>query len=188
LGLAIVKQLVEYHGGTVAAKSPGDGRGSTFIVRLPITITQHGELPERHPAAVTPVTLDLSLTGLRILVVDDDNDACLVLERLLQTEGAAVHCVLSASEAVPLLERETFDMLISDIGMPEQDGFEFIVSVRRMPDPIGSIPAIAVTAFARPEDRIAALQAGYNMHIAKPLDARELLTVIARLKQRKPGG
>jgi len=181
LGLAIVKQLVEHHGGSVAVNSPGEGQGATFIVRLPISIAKD-EFPEASLIVPPSVDLDLSLEGVRILVVDDDADACVVLRRILEEQKASVDTVQSAGGALEKIKAYPPDVLISDVGMPEQDGYQFIAAVRRLAGPARLVPAIAVTAFARPQDRIRALQAGYNMHVAKPVSATELVTVIARLK------
>ena len=181
LGLAIVKQLVEHHGGSVAVKSSGEGHGATFIIRLPITIAKSEAMEEVLPV-VPPIGLDLSLEGVRILVVDDDADACAVLRRILEEQKASVDTVLSAAGALEKIRTDPPHVLISDVGMPEQDGYQFIAAVRGLESPARAIPAIAVTAFARPQDRIRALQAGYNMHVAKPINAIELVTVIVRLK------
>jgi signal transduction histidine kinase/ActR/RegA family two-component response regulator len=181
LGLAIVKQLVEHHGGTVAVMSAGEGRGATFVVRLPISIARNESAEEAVPV-LSPIGLDLSLEGMRILVVDDDADACVVLRRILEEQKANVDTLSSAVGALEKIRMDPPDVLVSDIGMPELDGYQFIAEVRRLEGPARAIPAIAVTAFARPQDRVRALQAGYNMHLAKPINAIELVTVIARLK------
>ncbi len=184
LGLAIVKQLVEHHGGSVSASSPGPGQGATFTVCLPIAIaaarfesTQAGDQSGEVIAAT-----GLSLDDTRILVVDDDSDACEVLRTILEERHASVDTALSAARALEKIRAQPPDVLISDVGMPGQDGYQFIAELRRMGEPFRSIPAVAVTAFARAEDRVRALQAGYNMHVAKPINALELLTVIARLR------
>ena len=166
LGLAIVKQLVEHHGGSVAVTSTGEGRGATFIVRIPIAITPMiRDEREVDPSAASP-SPDLCLVGMRILVVDDDLDAGIVLQRILEERQATVRTATSAAEGLQLLQDNPPDVLISDIGMPGQDGYAFIAAVRRSPPPLGLIPAIALTGFARPTDRIAAFQAGFNIHIA----------------------
>jgi CheY-like chemotaxis protein len=180
LGLAIVKQLVEHHGGSVAVRSPGEGCGSTFIVRLPIAIAAY---PMPAPSVLVPGSdRELSLAGVRVLVVDDDQDACLVLRRILEEHQATVETASSSASALARIEGNPPDILLSDVGMPGQDGYQLVSAVRGLPEPAGRIPAIAVTAFARPEDRINALRAGFNMHVAKPVDVVELLTVIKRLK------
>ena len=179
LGLAIVKQLVEHHGGAVSVTSPGEGRGATFTVRLPIAVAPSpiSGFPPSDPGWER----DLSLQGLRVLVVDDDPDAC--LRRILEEHQATVETASSSASALALIEGHPPDILVSDVGMAGQDGYQFIEAVRTLPEPARGIPAIAVTAFARAEDRIKALVAGYHMHIAKPIDVVELLTVIRRLKR-----
>ena len=180
LGLAIVKQLVEHHGGSVAVTSAGVGCGATFIVRLPIAIA----VQPASASAYSPTPnweSELSLEGVRIMVVDDDPDACLVLRRILENHRATVETATSPRSALARIEDDPPHILLSDVGMPGEDGYKFVAAVRALPDPVRRIPAIAVTAFARPEDRIKALRAGYNMHVAKPVDFIELLTVIRRL-------
>jgi CheY-like chemotaxis protein len=182
LGLAIVKHLVELHGGQVEAKSPGEGKGATFIVRLPIAIVQEIVPGRAHflgnERGSNEPWDDVKLTNIRVLVVDDDADTCETLQRLLRECGASVNTAASGQEALQRLNAGTYDIVVSDIGMPEMDGYEFIRQVRAQGV---TIPAVAATAFARSEDRIRVLQAGYNMHLAKPLESRELITVIAAL-------
>jgi PAS domain S-box-containing protein len=185
LGLAIVKQLVESHGGSVAVKSEGEGKGSKFIVCLPIAISAARSVDDILPLARSHSGLDLSLEGLKILVVDDDPDACFVLRRILEEQKAMVTTASSAATGLESLSADPPHLLISDVGMPGEDGYQFISRVRKLPAPINDIPAIAVTAFARPVDRIHAMQAGYSMHVAKPVNALELLTVIAKLRPSK---
>lgn len=181
LGLAIVKQLVEYHGGSVGVKSPGEGAGATFIIRLPIAVWMAKSVEDAVPLMPPPSGLDLSLDGLRVLVVDDDPDACIVLRRILEEQKALVETASSSAGALEKIDANPPHLLISDVSMPGEDGYQFIARVRKLPGPVRGIPAIAVTAFARPEDRITALHAGYNMHLAKPVNALELVTVIAKL-------
>ena len=181
LGLAIVKQLVEHHGGSVAVTSPGEGRGATFVVRLPIAIAP-SPIPDSPPFSANGEP-ELSLEGMRVLVVDDDPDACLVLRRILEDHQATVETISSPASALALIETRAPDILVSDVGMAAQDGHQFIAAVRALPEPARRIPAIAVSAFVRAEDRLKALMAGYHMHVAKPIDVVELLTVIRRLKR-----
>ena len=181
LGLAIVKQLVEHHGGSVTAKSDGEGRGAKFIVRFPIAIAAS-------PSPGSPLfDLDpegaFSLRGTRVLVVDDDPDACLFLRRILEQHHAMVETASSAASALALIGSDPPDILLSDVGMAGEDGYQFIAAVRALPKPARRIPAIAITACARLDDRIRALMAGYHMHVAKPIDVVELLTVIRRLQR-----
>lgn len=178
LGLAIVKQLVEHHGGSVRAESPGEGQGATFTVLLPVAAA--GNEPD--PAAGLTGASDISLDAMRILVVDDDEDACAVLSRMLRDRGAEVEVARSAIEGLQTLRCMKPHLVISDIGMPERDGYAFIADVRQLEEPLGQVPMVALTAFARPEDRIRALQAGYNMHVTKPVNLLELLTVITRVR------
>lgn len=181
LGLAVVKHIVELHGGKVSARSAGEGQGATFTVHLPIAIVRQDAQGREHP--LTPsehpeLPADINLSGLRILLVDDDVDSCDVLRRVLAECGARTDMAYSADQALQSLETNLVDVIVSDIGMPEMDGYQLIRAVRER----GSrTPAVALTAFARPEDRIRALRAGYNMHIAKPIEPRELIEVIASL-------
>ena len=180
LGLAIVKQLVEHHGGSVAVKSPGADCGATFIVRLPIAIAAEPASDSTYSPGPNGEP-EMSLAGVRVMVVDDDPDACLVLRRILENHHATVDTATCPDSALARIEKKPPDILLSDVGMPGGDGYKFVAAVRALPDPVRRIPAVAVTAFARPEDRIKALRAGYNMHVAKPVDFIELLTVIRRL-------
>ncbi|WP_373653413.1 ATP-binding protein [Schlesneria sp. DSM 10557] len=180
LGLSIVKNLVELHGGTIHAASPGLGAGSTFLVRLPASSSS--PLDERQSVAgcETPLTRadGEGLSGLKILVVDDEFDARELMRRLLSERGAIMLTSGSAEEA--RLQLATFrpELIISDIGMPHRDGYEFIKALRN--DGI-TTPAIALTAFARVEDRIRSIAAGFQAHLAKPVEPAELLATILRL-------
>jgi PAS domain S-box-containing protein len=187
LGLAIVKQLVELHGGTVRAKSAGEGHGATFTITLPVMAVRHEE-PREHPASARPVAPArnmVSLAGLRILVVDDEPDARELLKRLLGNCDAEVLLADDAARGTDMLRQRRPDVLISDIGMPGKDGYEFIREVRGLsPDEGGRTPAIALTAFARSEDRTRAMMSGYQMHIAKPIEPQELIATVASLAGR----
>jgi PAS domain S-box-containing protein len=189
LGLAIVRQLVELHGGTVEAHSAGQGLGATFIVRLPLVAPRPDAVePVRAqppPGVSLPVNYPKELRGRRILVVDDDADARELLTTLFQEGGAQVSSAASAAQALALLKQETPDLLVSDIGMPEMDGYALIREVRRGDSERGvRVPAVALTAYARMEDRTAALQAGFDTHVAKPLNSSELLGVAVSLLRR----
>jgi PAS domain S-box-containing protein len=182
LGLSLVKHLVEQHGGEVRVESEGDDRGATFTVNLPLAAVRRpqGEDP-------TPYEACASLEDVKLLVIDDEEDARTLIRRILEECGAKVAAVASAAEALEALGQFRPDVLISDIGMPDQDGYHLIRAVRALePDQGGSTPAVAVTAFARSEDRLRALRAGFQMHLAKPIDPSELLVVVANLAGRPP--
>ena len=190
LGLAIVRHLVEMHGGTVSANSDGDGKGATFTVSLPIApIYQVDPSAGRvHPAArdLLP-TNDATdrLDGLKILVVDDEADTRELLKEGLEFCGATVSVAGSAAEAVEAVMAKTPDILISDIGMPGVDGYDLIRQIRRLPAANGGkVPAIALTAYTRTEDRLQALRAGYDMHVPKPVELAELVAVAATVVRR----
>ncbi|TMB59685.1 MAG: response regulator [Deltaproteobacteria bacterium] len=182
LGLAIVRQLVELHGGTVRAESPGEGQGATFTVSLPIPTFQL-DGAEGHGA---PGKVDApSLEGLRVLVVDDEADARESLTVVLEQCGAVVTAVASARDALSALAHQRPDILVSDIGMPEEDGYSLIEKVRVLDAQRGGrIPAVALTAYAAPEDRRRALAAGYELHVPKPVTPEELVTAVANLSGR----
>jgi PAS domain S-box-containing protein len=190
LGLAIVRHLVELHGGTVKAESSGEGQGATFTVLLPVApVYQVGVEGERvHPAARdTLPSFDCvdRLDGLHVLVVDDEPDTRELLKAGLGQSGAEVTVAGSAAEAFEAMSAATPDLLISDIGMPGEDGYELIRRVRAQPEESGGrVPAIALTAYARVEDRMQALRAGYQMHVPKPVEMAELVAVAASLVQR----
>ena len=190
LGLAIVRHLVELHGGTVRAESPGEGEGATFKVLLPVVpVYQTVGVAERvHPAArdTLPVyDCPERLDGLRVLVVDDEPDTRELLIAGLGMCGAEVTTAGSAAEALEAFAADVPDLLISDIGMPGEDGYELIRRVRELPpEGGGKVPAIALTAYARAEDRMQALRAGYHMHVPKPVELAELVAVAASLVQR----
>jgi PAS domain S-box-containing protein len=183
LGLAICKQLVELHGGSIHAKSRGEGEGATFIVHLPLLVTQE-EMPGRvHPTA-SPETENIalpSLRGARILVVDDEADARDLLARILQNQGAIVVAVASADAALREFTISPPDVLVSDIGMPGTDGYQLIRTIRATELKGQRVPALALTAFARAEDRKRAMVAGYQSHLAKPFDTAELVLMVAGL-------
>jgi PAS domain S-box-containing protein len=184
LGLSIVKHLVELHGGTVTASSAGTNQGATFSVRLPLTAVHRASREERrHPQAPPPTMVPfehVDLSGIRVLVVDDEPDARDLVQRLLTDCSAQVLTAASAREALSCLEREVPDILVSDIGMPDVDGYELLRMIRaRETRDATRLPAVALTAFARAEDRIRALRAGFVAHVAKPVEPSELLATIA---------
>ena len=186
LGLAIVRSLVELHGGSVTAASDGLGKGATFTVRLPMAPLRRDSSPSAliGPGMSTAPTFECppALRNLRALVVDDEKDTRELLAFVLNQCEVQVTLAASASEVIALLAREQFDVLISDIGMPTEDGLSLIRRLRRLPPSLGGqIPALALTAYARSEDRIAALKAGFQMHLAKPIEPNDLLVTIATL-------
>ncbi len=178
LGLAIVRKLVEMHGGTVEASSAGLGAGATFTVRLPLSArsTESPATPRDGDASREPATVaDPRIEGLRVLVVDDDQDGRDMLAQVLTEAGGDVQSVPSAAAALEAVEEERFDVMVSDIGMPDMDGYELMARLRREGH---RLPALALTAFVRTQDRERALAAGYQMHLGKPVDAVALLSAI----------
>jgi PAS domain S-box-containing protein len=190
LGLAIVRHLVELHGGDVSAASEGDGKGATFTVTLPITPVYHADNSggRVHPAArelLPPADCVDRLDNLTVLVVDDEHDTRELLKEGLEYCGAKVTLAGSANEAIDAIQKEVPDVLISDIGMPGEDGYVLIRRIRDLSsDSGGRVPAIALTAYTRVEDRMHALRAGYHMHVPKPVELAELVAVAASLVQR----
>lgn len=177
LGLAIVKHLVELHGGKVRAESAGEGQGATFSIELELANGMPSEAAREARAQPKPSGLELS--QLRVLIVDDDEDCRDVLAHVLGLAGANVRLAASASAALDSLSQELPDVMVSDIGMPDEDGFSLIKKVRaRAVEHGGKLPAVALTAYARREDRAAALRAGFNGHVAKPVEAAEIIAVV----------
>jgi CheY-like chemotaxis protein len=183
LGLAIARSLVELHGGTITARSDGPGLGATFAVRLPTAPLRADSAPDLSPPPDPggPDVCPPELRGLRILVVDDEPDTRELLAFVLSRCHAHVTLAASAAEALAALQQRPFDVLLSDIGLPGDDGLALIRRVRLLPSAAGRIPALALTAYARSEDRTAALRAGFQMHLAKPIEPGELLVTIASL-------
>jgi CheY-like chemotaxis protein len=176
LGLAIARQVVEAHGGTITATSPGEGQGATFLVQFPLSTG-----PEPHtPAVPTPPTLGLE--QVRIIAVDDEVDSLALVKVILEQAGAKVQAVSSATIALHELNQAPFDVLISDIGMPEMDGYAFIRQVRALSSSTHrEIPAVAVTAYAGEANERHIRAAGFQAHLAKPIDPQQLLQTITTL-------
>jgi PAS domain S-box-containing protein len=192
LGLSIVKSIVEIHGGAIRATSDGPGAGSTFTVDLPVLAVHHpneNDEPRIHPrAALSAAPSDvrgITLTGVRVVVVDDEPDAREMVRRVLAAAGAdVVAAVGSAADALDAVRTHRPDVLVSDVGMPHEDGYELIRKVRLLGEGIGRVRAVALTAFTRLEDRTKAMMSGFQMHLAKPVDARELVVTVATLAGR----
>ena len=176
LGLAIVRQLVELHGGSVKADSPGEGQGATFTVTLPMLASQ-GETNAREPAAIAQP----NLTGVRVLVVDDEADTRDLLVFVLEPVGMVVKTAASAAEALKLIELFRPQLLISDIGMPGMDGYELIRAIRALPPQQSGIPALSLSAFSSDSDRQRSLEAGFDEHLTKPTDLERLVSIIAQI-------
>jgi CheY-like chemotaxis protein len=169
------------HGGTVSAMNSGQGKGAKFTVRLPITVSPDDLLHFPVPLGDGRAGEIAQLEGVRVLIVDDDADTCAVLARILIQAGATAMTAPDVGSALAELDRFQPQVLVSDIGMPERDGYDLIREVRARGHSYQSLPAIALTALAGPQDRRRALRAGYQVHVAKPADASELSAAIAAL-------
>ncbi|MEH1793570.1 hybrid sensor histidine kinase/response regulator [Nostoc sp.] len=183
LGLAIVRHLVELHKGTIFAQSPGTGQGATFTVKLPLLQDNRGNRGNREATGeISSSVASTPLAGLRVLVVDDEADTRNFLSFMFEEYGAFAIAVASVDEALAVLEQAKADILISDIGMSEQDGYTLIRKLRSLePEKGGCIPAIALTAYTREEDRLEALSAGFQQHLSKPIDPTKLIAMVASL-------
>ena len=189
LGLAIVRHIVEMHGGTVHASSAGEGQGATFRVRLPLMIVPPEVLapPREHPRTARPEALTglEGLDGIHVLAVDDEEDALTLLRVVLETAGAQVTTFNSPVTALEHIGKVKPDVLVIDLGMPEMDGFELITSITKSKTTaIRRTPTAALTAFAPSDDRTKALRSGFEMHLAKPVDPSELVASIVTLARR----
>jgi CheY-like chemotaxis protein len=193
LGLAIVRNLVELHGGTVYATSGGEGQGATFRVRLPVRIVHPEwrlEALRVHPRdgeSAPPLLADLpNLDDTHVLAVDDDPDALRLLKEILETVGATVTTATSSRAALEIVATDRPDVLVADLGMPLMDGFELIQELRTSKvTAVRNIPAAALTAYARSEDRAKALKSGFEMHLAKPIDPAELIAAVKALARHR---
>jgi PAS domain S-box-containing protein len=189
LGLAIVRHIVEMHGGSVHVASAGEGEGATFRVELPLMIVHPDVADTRreHPRTerMEPLSGLGDLRGVRVLVIDDEEDALTLLRVVLETAGAEVVTVASPLLALARIEAVRPEVIVMDLGMPEMDGFELIARIRASPHAhVRDVPAAALTAFARSEDRTKALRSGFEMHLAKPVDPGELVASVAMLIRR----
>ncbi|WP_417118145.1 ATP-binding protein [Nodularia spumigena] len=182
LGLAIVRNIVEMHGGMVKAESPGEGKGATLTISLPICQDESPTILESANSATDLAVNSLLLAGVKVLIVEDDADARDFLTFILEQEGAEAIAVSSAFAALEVLTTAKPDILVSDISMPDMDGYMLLRQVRTLtPEAGGNVPAIALTAYARDEDQQQALEAGYQMHLTKPVNTEKLIAAILRL-------
>ena len=181
LGLSIAKHLTELHGGSIRASSRGEGKGATFVVTLPLKSEEPMSLltdRRRDSDEAAAQAGKVSLTGLSVLVIEDDQDTRDLIRRLLESHRAHVVVAATAPEALEVLQRDRPDMIVSDIGLPDVDGYELIRRIRGLDDALAQTPAVALTAFARFEDRTRALAAGFNAHVAKPVEPSELVITV----------
>ena len=192
LGLAIVRTLVELHGGTVRVQSAGENQGATFVVDFPLPLDRDGLVPAPAATALSAWARQIEegvgrlwLHGVKVVFVDDDSDSRELVKRVLSEHGADVWTAGSSDEARSVFSEVRPDVLVSDIGMPGEDGYKLIRSIRALPDDQGGkTPAAAVTALSRVEDRKRALLAGFHTHVAKPVEPAELVAVVASLAGR----
>ncbi|HEY5145319.1 MAG TPA: response regulator, partial [Polyangiaceae bacterium] len=188
LGLAITRTLVEMHGGTIEVRSEGEGRGAEFVVRLPVESLRPESterIPTLQPASVRPPAAPRDLLAdARILVVEDEPDSRELLLSLLEAYGAKTFGAATAAEALEKLGLARPDIIVSDVGLPGEDGLSLMRRIRAMPGP--RVPAVALTAFSRPEDRERTAAAGFDLHIGKPIDPERLIEHLRRL--RRPSG
>jgi CheY-like chemotaxis protein len=193
IGLSIVKQLVELHGGTIAVASEGEGRGATFTISIPVQATIPIDAQERRARAslaappLIPSSVEEipSIDGLRVLVVDDEPDSRRTIAAMLEQYGATVTTANTASEGLTLAELESFDVLLCDVAMPDQDGYAFIRRIRSHGDEKSRIPAVAITAYGRPTEREIALTEGFDEYLKKPVEPHNLISLVAGVVRRK---
>jgi CheY-like chemotaxis protein len=191
LGLAIVRHIVELHGGQVQALSDGPGKGSSFLITLPIRAVvvsfDSSAEPSTRAVDLAQQRSTISLDGVSVLIVDDEDDARELLEIVLREAGARVEVAGSANEGLQLLEQFRPHVLVSDIGMPEVDGYAFMRRIRSLDARIGGgVPSIALTAYTRAEEKIKAISAGFTTHVAKPVNPDDLLAAVANLARFSP--
>jgi CheY-like chemotaxis protein len=183
LGLAIARHLVEIHGGTIRAASRGEGQGATFTITLPLLDAKVKAIEP--PTDKTLAYASQMLSGVNVLLVDDDSDTLSLMATALTRRQANVTAVSSAGEAIQAIRRRRPDVLVSDIAMPDEDGYGLIERVRSLEKgETDSIPAVAITAYAKDEDRERALSSGFQIYLAKPIELRELVSVVARAARR----
>jgi CheY-like chemotaxis protein len=189
LGLSIARHLVELHGGTITASSPGKGKGSTFTVRIPLSpvattaITRPAMNPQEHASRDIDAA---KVAGMRVLVVEDEPDARELLAELLGSCGVKVSMASSVAEALAAFQRDRPEVILSDIGMPDEDGYALATKIRALPDDAGgNTPMIALTAFAGQQDRTRAIVGGFNAHVAKPVEPSELLDLLGTMRPRR---
>jgi CheY-like chemotaxis protein/anti-sigma regulatory factor (Ser/Thr protein kinase) len=180
LGLAIVRDIVELHGGTVSVASEGEGRGARFTVRLPLCAPGPVSRPDPMEVEATAGAACPPLMGIEALVVEDEPDSRDLISLILEQNGAKVVSTASAKDARAALTSARPDVIVSDIGMPVEDGYAFMSSLRALGPPLGSIPAVALTAYARTEDCRRALAVGFQAHVPKPIDAARLVAAVGR--------
>ena len=186
LGLAIARHIVEMHGGTIEASSEGEGKGSTFTVSLPVMALDSGTPPGRPATDLRLPGHQFDLAGIRVLAVDDDEDALYLVREILEAAGADVITVTSAGAALDRLSAQRPHVLVADPGMPEMDGFQLIEEIRQLTDSsLRRVPAAALTAYARATERARALRSGFEMHLAKPIDPVELVAAVGSLARRE---
>ena len=185
LGLAIVRQLVEMHGGAVGVCSRGENCGSTFTVRLPLQAPENDTPVALPSTSANPSRDPYSLAGLRVLVVEDDADARALIERWMREQATEVVAASCVDEALEHLEHRPLDVVVTDIGMPGRDGFDLIKEIRARFSP-AELPVIALSAYVRDEDRRRALDAGFQVHLAKPIEMQALIRAIAGVRPVVP--
>jgi CheY-like chemotaxis protein len=192
LGLAIAKHLAELHGGTITATSAGPGMGARFTARLPLRAVQPHGVPDTAHGERAAERGELSfegaprLDGVHVLTVDDQDDSLGLLSDVLDAAGAQVTTTRSAAAALEAIRQKCPDVVIADIGMPGMDGLALVRAIRQMDEPARSVPAAALTAYARAQDRILSLASGFQMHLVKPIDPLELIVAVAALHSRQP--